>query len=51
MELLVGHLIAVLDRICAGNRPHKTLTVVEDKPTPGDAKGLWKEWPEIPLPR
>jgi len=31
---------------------HRTLTVEEDKPTPGgDAKGLWKACPEIPLPR
>jgi hypothetical protein len=28
------------------------LTVEEDKPIPGgDAKGLWKACPEIPLPR
>jgi len=28
------------------------LTIEEDKPTPGgDAKGLWKACPEIPLPR
>jgi hypothetical protein len=34
------------------NKPHKTLTVEEDRPTPGgDAKGLWKACPEIPLPR
>jgi hypothetical protein len=33
-------------------KPHRTLTVEEDKPTPGgDAKGLWKECPETPLPR
>jgi hypothetical protein len=28
------------------------LTVEDDNPTPGGvAKGLWKAWPEIPLPR
>src|ERR1022692_4619277 len=33
-------------------RPHRTLTIAEDKPSPGgDAKGLWKACPEIPLPR
>jgi len=33
-------------------RPHKTLTIDEDKPTPGgEAKGLWNACPETPLPR
>jgi hypothetical protein len=33
-------------------RPHKTLTVDEDNPSPGgDANGLWKACPEIPFPR
>jgi hypothetical protein len=33
-------------------RPHRTFTVAEDNPTPGgDANGLWKAFPEIPLPR
>ncbi len=32
--------------------PHKTLTIAEDKPSPGgEAKGLWKACPEIPLPK
>ena len=31
---------------------HRTLTIAEDKPTPGgEAKGLWKAFPDIPLPR
>jgi len=34
------------------NRPQSTLTVEEDKPSPGgDANGLWNGCPEIPLPR
>jgi hypothetical protein len=33
-------------------RPHRTLTVEEDRPSPGgDANGLWKACPEIPFPR
>jgi hypothetical protein len=33
-------------------KPHRTLTIEEDNPIPGGvAKGLWKECPEIPLPR
>ena len=33
-------------------RPHRTLTIAEDRPTPGgEAKGLWKAFPDIPLPR
>jgi hypothetical protein len=32
------------------NKPHRTFTVEDDKPTPGgDAKGLWNACPEIPL--
>jgi hypothetical protein len=28
------------------------MAIEEDKPTlGGDAKGLWKAWPDIPLPR
>jgi hypothetical protein len=31
-------------------RPQKTLTVEEERPIPGgDAKGLWKGFPETPL--
>jgi hypothetical protein len=34
------------------DRPHRTLTVDDDSPSPGgDAKGLWNACPEIPLPR
>ena len=33
-------------------QPHRTFTIAEDKPSPGgDAKGLWKACPEIPLPK